>query len=77
MLNGLKMKIVLDPHTLQRSKERGTNEGEIKDVIESGFTLPAKHGRIGKAKIYEFKQMRQEKLCATFKKRYCQKFYEK
>jgi hypothetical protein len=29
---------------------------EIKDVISSGITIPAKHGRIGKAKVYDFKQ---------------------
>jgi len=51
------MQIRIDPHTLERSEERGASE----DVIETGFTIPAKHGRIGKAKIYEFKQKRQGK----------------
>jgi hypothetical protein len=46
---------------LERSEERGASEDELKDVIETGFTIPAKHGRIGKAKIYEFKQKRQGK----------------
>jgi hypothetical protein len=53
------MEILLDLHTLERAKERGTNEEEIRDVIESGFIIPAKYGRIGKAKIYKFKQKRQ------------------
>jgi hypothetical protein len=48
------MKIQIEPHTLERAIERGTNEKEIKEVIEMGFVIPAKHGRIGKAKIYEF-----------------------
>ena len=52
------MEIQIDPHTLERAEERGTNEEEIKDVIRIGFSLPAKYGRLGKAKIYEFKQNR-------------------
>jgi len=40
---------------------RGTNEDEIKDVINTGFPIPAKYGRTGKAKIYEFKQNRLNK----------------
>lgn len=56
------MKIKIDPHTLERADERGTNEEEIRDVIRTGFTLPAKYGRIGKAKIYDFNQKRQGKF---------------
>ena len=52
------MEIQIDPHTLERAEERGTNEGEIKDVIQTGFSIPAKYGRIGKVKVYEFKQNR-------------------
>ncbi len=55
------MEIQIDPHTLERAEERGTNEDEIKDVINTGFPIPAKYGRIGKAKIYEFKQNRLNK----------------
>ncbi len=55
------MKIQIDPHTLERAEERGTNEDEIKDVINTGFPIPAKYGRMGKAKIYEFKQSRLNK----------------
>ncbi|MDI6890808.1 MAG: DUF4258 domain-containing protein [Thermodesulfovibrionales bacterium] len=55
------MEIQIDPHTLERSEERGTNEDEIKDVISTGFDIPAKYGRIGKAKIYDFKQKRLNK----------------
>ena len=56
------MEILLDPHTLARAKERGTTEEEIRDVIKTGFTIPAKYGRIGKAKVYRFKQKRHEKF---------------
>jgi len=50
------MEIQVDPHALERAEERGTNEDEIKDVINTGFSIPAKYGRTGKAKVYEFKQ---------------------
>jgi len=52
------MRIQIDQHTLERAEERGTTEEEITDVIESGFEIPAKHGRIGKAKVYQFKKER-------------------
>ena len=52
------MEIQIDRHTLERAQERGANEIEIKDVILSGFSIEAKYGRIGKAKIYEFKKKR-------------------
>ncbi|MCL0075198.1 DUF4258 domain-containing protein [Thermodesulfovibrionales bacterium] len=52
------METQIDPHTLERAEERGTNEEEIKDVIETGVTIPAKYGRIGKAKVYDFRQKR-------------------
>ena len=55
------MEIQIDPHTLERAEERGTNEAEIKDVIHTGFAIPAKYGRIGKAKVYDFKQNRHNK----------------
>jgi len=52
------VKVQIDPHTLERAGERGTNEEEIIDVIHTGFPIPAKYERIGKAKIYDFKQKR-------------------
>jgi hypothetical protein len=55
------MKIQIDSHTLQRAEERGTNESEIKDVIHTGFAIPVKYARIGKAKVYDFKQNRHNK----------------
>ncbi len=55
------MKVQIDPHTIERAGERGTNEDEIKDVIETGFTIPAKYGRIGSAKVYDFKRTRHGK----------------
>lgn len=55
------MEIQIDPHTLERATERGTDEYEIMDVIPAGFAIPAKYGRTGKAKVYEFKQTRHNK----------------
>ena len=55
------MEIQIDQHTLERAEERGTDEGEITDVINNGFSISAKYGRIGKAKIYDFKQRRHNK----------------
>ena len=55
------MEIQIDHHTLERAEQRGTKEDEIKDVINTGFPIPAKYGRIGKAKIYKFKQNRLNK----------------
>jgi len=55
------MEIKIDSHTIERAEERGTNEKEIKDVINTGFSIPGKYGCTGKAKIYEFKQKRHDK----------------
>ncbi len=55
------MEILIDEHTLERAEERGTNKKEIKDVIDTGFSIPAKHGRKAKAKVYNFKQKRHNK----------------
>ena len=50
------MEIRIDPHTLERAEERGTSRAEIEDVVKNGFPIPAKRDRLGKARIYEFKQ---------------------
>lgn len=55
------MEIQIGPHTLERAEERGTNEREIIEVINTGFSIPAKYGRMGKAKIYDFKYTRHNK----------------
>jgi hypothetical protein len=55
------MEIQIDLHTLERAEERGATEDEIKDVILTGFFIPAKYGKIGRAKVYEFKQNRLNK----------------
>jgi hypothetical protein len=52
------MNIQIDPHTLERAEERGTNADEIIDVIVSGSAIPAKFGRMGKMKTYDFRKNR-------------------
>jgi hypothetical protein len=52
------MNVQIDPHTLERAVERGTNVDEIMEVIIYGTPIPAKYGRLGKTKIYDFKQTR-------------------
>jgi hypothetical protein len=55
------LKIQIDPHTLERAQERGTNDSEIREVIQTGSSIPAKHNRIGKVKIFGFNQFRKGK----------------
>lgn len=50
------MNIRISPHALERAEERGTNEAEIKEVLSTGFSLTAKHGRMGRGKVFEFGQ---------------------
>jgi len=52
------MRIQFDRHALERAEERGTSEEEIRDVINTGFPVPAKYGRMGRAKIFDFRQNR-------------------
>ncbi len=55
------MKIQIDPHTAERAEERGANEEEIRDVIKTGFSIRAKYGYFGRAKVYGFNQKRHAK----------------
>ena len=52
------MDIRIDPHTLERAAERGASSEEIIDVITSGQPIPAKRGRSGKSKVFDFNQTR-------------------
>jgi len=52
------MEIQIEPHTLERAEERGSNGDEVKDVLENGFEIPARGRRKGKAKVYNFNQER-------------------
>jgi hypothetical protein len=50
------MEIRIDPHTLERAEERGTNAEEIREVIHAGSPIPARHGRRAKARIFQFQE---------------------
>ena len=52
------MNIQIEPHTLQRAEERGTNIAEIRIVLEQGQEVPAKGNRKAKAKVFTFNQER-------------------
>ncbi len=56
------MKIRIDPHTLERAQERGSNAEEIKEVLETGLPQNAKQRRSIKAKVYLFNQLRHGKF---------------
>jgi len=52
------MRIFISQHTKERALERGTNKKEILEVLTSGFSIPAKYGRKGKAKVHDFGRTR-------------------
>jgi len=68
------MEIRIDPHTIERAGERGSNEDEIRAVIKTGFSIPAKMGRLGRARIYDFKRRRVGKY---YEKKTVEVFYGK
>ena len=61
---GAAVRIQIDPHTPERAEERGTNEAEIQEVINTGLPIPAKYGRMGRAKVFDFQQSRHGKYYA-------------
>jgi hypothetical protein len=52
------MDVRIDSHTLERAAERGASPEEIMEVITSGHPIPAKYGRSGKSKVFDFNQTR-------------------
>ena len=48
------MDLQIDPHTLERAAERGTNEDEIRDTLLTGAAITGKRGRLRRAKVYDF-----------------------
>ena len=55
------MKIQIEPHTLQRAKERGATETEIIEVLETGIDILSRFGRLDKSKVFEFNDYRIQK----------------
>ena len=54
----IQMKMQIEPHTLQRAEERGTNIEEIQITLEHGTQIPARGNRKAKAKVFSFKEER-------------------
>jgi len=52
------MNVRIDPHTLERAKERGTTIEGIRDVVETGEPIRGKRNRLGKFKVYVFGRLR-------------------
>ncbi|MGB9368526.1 MAG: hypothetical protein WCE79_21190 [Xanthobacteraceae bacterium] len=46
--------IEIDPHALQRAAERGATEEEIRSAVEGGDRFPAKFGRVGFRRNFQF-----------------------
>ena len=53
------MKVQIDQHALERARERGASQDEIKDVLVNGFDIPAQGDRKGndEIKLYSKKVM--------------------
>lgn len=52
------MKIQISQHALERARERGAAKDEIIDVLNSGFDIPAKKHRKGKAMVFDYNKKR-------------------
>lgn len=51
------MQIQIEPHTIQRIKERGATEEEVIDTLQHGNNILGKSGRFGKSKVFIFKSI--------------------
>lgn len=70
---GLHLEIQIDPHTIERARERGTDEEQIREVIETGAVIPAKYGRSGRAKVFSFQK---ERLGKYFEQKRVEVYYK-
>jgi hypothetical protein len=48
------MAVFLHPHARERLSERGTTEDEVRVTVESGEQFPARFGRTGFRKTFQF-----------------------
>lgn len=51
------MLIRIDAHTIEQMKKRGTNEREIREVLETEIEYEAKLGRKKKSKVFPFQNI--------------------
>ena len=56
------MEIQIDPHTIQRAKERGVSESEIAETIQTGTEIAGKYGRRGRWKVFPFNSTHNSKF---------------
>ena len=52
------MRIRLHPHTLERLSERGATEEEVRTTVEGGERFPARFGRVGFRRNFNFDGVR-------------------
>jgi hypothetical protein len=48
------MRIRLHPHALERLSERGATEEEVRTTVENGERFPARYGRVGFRRNFNF-----------------------
>jgi len=52
------MKVQIGEHTIRRAEERGTNLAEIEEVLRTGSAIPARYGRMARAKVFDYGKQR-------------------
>ncbi len=48
------MRIRIEPHSIERAGERGSNACQIEDVLRTGTPVAAGGGRLAKVKVYDY-----------------------
>ncbi|MDE2060749.1 MAG: DUF4258 domain-containing protein [candidate division NC10 bacterium] len=59
------MKVRLHPHAVERLRERGTTEEEVKRAVEHGERFAAKYGRTGFRRNFLYGGMWNDKMYST------------
>ena len=53
-MSGSDMEFRISDHAARRAAERGASTAEIEEVLRSGSAIPAKYGRMAKAKAFAY-----------------------
>ena len=59
------MQVVLHPHAMARLGERGVREEEVKTAVLEGERVPAKFGRVGFRRYFQYGKLWRGKTYAT------------
>lgn len=51
------MEIRLDKHTIEQMTKRGTNEAQIKEMLNEATECDAQYGRKRKSKVFNYNKM--------------------